>query len=124
MVSITGQRVGSRGHSVCFGGHTVSSSGQRVSSGGHLVISEGHRVSVAGHCVNATGDSVWQYQTDTALDDDVHSSPCVADLDDDGSYEVLVGSYNNSLHCVNATGDLVWQYQTGDDVHSPPVRRT
>ncbi|MBD3190300.1 MAG: PQQ-binding-like beta-propeller repeat protein, partial [Candidatus Heimdallarchaeota archaeon] len=59
----------------------------------------------------------WGYQTGS----DVYSSPAVADLDGDGTLEVLVGSDDDTLYCLSHTGSEEWGYQTGDNVYSSPA---
>ncbi|MEM2292238.1 MAG: PQQ-binding-like beta-propeller repeat protein [Nitrososphaerota archaeon] len=59
-----------------------------------------------------TGDLVWIYMTQ----DNVHSSPAVADG------IVYVGSYDDNVYALNAsTGGLIWKYKTGSDVFSSPA---
>nr|MDO8135669.1 PQQ-binding-like beta-propeller repeat protein [Candidatus Njordarchaeum guaymaensis] len=63
-----------------------------------------------------TPQSEWNYTTGS----DVHSSPCVADVDGDSQLEVLVGSADNKLYCLGGTGGLEWSYTTGESIHSSP----
>ena len=53
---------------------------------------------------------------------EVKSSPAVADLDLDGTMEIIVGSNDNKVYCLNSTGGLKWSFQTWEDrlKHSSP----
>jgi len=51
----------------------------------------------------------------------IYSSPIVADIDQDGLQEILVGSDSDYLYCLDPTGLIKWQFQTGDDVKSSPA---
>ncbi len=52
----------------------------------------------------------------------MYSSPAVADVDNDGDMEVVVGSNDDSLYCVDgATGSVKWVFGTGSDVKSSPA---
>jgi len=51
----------------------------------------------------------------------IYSSAIVADIDQDGMDEILVGSDSDKLFCLDANGLTKWQYQTGDDVRSSPA---
>ncbi len=59
----------------------------------------------------------WQYETGN----DVDSSPAVCDIDNDGRYEVLFGSYDSYLYCLSSTGELKWRYKTNNWIGSSPA---
>ena len=50
-----------------------------------------------------------------------HSSPTLADVDHDGTQEVLVGNQDGHLYCVDASGRVRWAYYTGAPVQSTPM---
>jgi hypothetical protein len=58
----------------------------------------------------------WSYQTDGAI----WSSPCVTDVEGDGSLEILVGSHDYKLYCLSSSGDSKWNYTTTGFVQSSP----
>ncbi|MBI4436660.1 MAG: S8 family serine peptidase, partial [Candidatus Omnitrophica bacterium] len=51
----------------------------------------------------------------------VRSSSAVADLEGDGTLEVLIGSDDGKLYCLNADGGERWSYPTGGAVESSPA---
>jgi len=51
----------------------------------------------------------------------VRSSPAVADLNRDGSLEVLVGSNDEYLYCINHEGGLIWSYNLTYEIDSSPI---
>ncbi|MDM8518552.1 DUF4842 domain-containing protein [Anaerolineales bacterium HSG6] len=51
----------------------------------------------------------------------INSSPRVADLDGDGSLEIVVGSTDKNLYVLNSNGSLRWTYPTGDMIFSTPA---
>ncbi len=60
----------------------------------------------------------WSFETGGP----VFSSPAVADVDGDGSLEVVVGSLDNRTYCLDgATGREEWSFETGDAVVSSPA---
>lgn len=69
-------------------------------------------------CVNESDGGIkWTY---TAVRD-IQSTPCVADGDGDGTYEVYVGDHNGIFHCIDAdTGKEEWEYVTDDAIGASP----
>ncbi|MEM7029619.1 MAG: FG-GAP-like repeat-containing protein, partial [Chloroflexota bacterium] len=51
----------------------------------------------------------------------INSSPVSADLDGDGTLEIIVGSYDKHLYIFNADGTLVASYLAGDVIISTPA---
>jgi LruC domain-containing protein/uncharacterized repeat protein (TIGR01451 family) len=51
----------------------------------------------------------------------INSSPRIADVDGDGSLEIIVGSTDKKLYVFNSNGALRWSYTTGDLVFSTPA---
>jgi len=49
------------------------------------------------------------------------TSPAVADLDNDGTLEVVVGSYDTHIYCILGDGGFEWKYKTGGAVTASPV---
>jgi len=49
------------------------------------------------------------------------SSPAVADLDGDGTLEILVGSYDGKLYCLRTNGSEKWSFATGAAIDSSPA---
>ncbi len=59
---------------------------------------------------------IWTYD----LDAYAYHGTAVADLDNDGIPELILGDYNGTLHVVNSfDGQLKWSYQTGSYIGSP-----
>ncbi|WXG44166.1 MAG: FG-GAP-like repeat-containing protein [Promethearchaeati archaeon SRVP18_Atabeyarchaeia-1] len=78
------------------------------------------------HCLNATANadgyvhSLWDFSMGQKWDTS-ESSPAVADIDNDGHMETVVGSIDNATYCISSTGTLKWSYKTGDNIHSSPT---
>ncbi len=51
----------------------------------------------------------------------INSSPRLADLDGDGTLEIIVGSTDKKMYAFNSNGSLKWAYTTGDMVLSSPA---
>ena len=51
----------------------------------------------------------------------LNSSPRIADLDGNGSPEIIVGSTNGTLYAFNADGSSRWAFATGDMILSTPA---
>ncbi len=49
------------------------------------------------------------------------SSPVVADIDNDGFLEVIVGCSDNYLYCFKSNGQLFWKCPTGNFIFSSPT---
>ena len=50
----------------------------------------------------------------------INSSPQIADLDGNGTLEIIVGSTDKNLYVLNNDGTLRWTYMTGDMILSTP----
>jgi hypothetical protein len=113
------------------GGGTVSSSPTLADINGdgklevlvHMENSSGYDTLV---CLNSTPDAsghvkpLWSFgmgKTSSTTE----SSPAVADLDNDGHLEIVVGSSDNNTYCVSSTGKLVWSFPTGGNIRSSPT---
>jgi len=70
-----------------------------------------------------TGSLLWKYSvTQSSAYLQIHSAPAIADLDNNGTFEIVFGCCNHYVYCLNATdGSLIWQYQTGHMVDSSPA---
>ena len=79
----------------------------------------------ASHCAFAPGQGnlaspriKWAFGTR----DLVESSPVVADINNDGRLEVVVGSHDHNLYAVNGqTGAELWRFNTDDWVFGSPA---
>jgi hypothetical protein len=77
-------------------------------------------------CLDTTPNSdhyvsaLWSFSMGQKYDTS-ESSPAVADLDNDGHMEIVVGSIDNTTYCVDSTGGLKWSFKTGDNIHSSPT---
>ena len=60
---------------------------------------------------------LWTYSGEVGF----ATSPAVADLDDDGTLEVVVGSYDTNVYCILGDGGFEWKYKTGGAVTASPV---
>ncbi|MGQ9475724.1 MAG: DUF5719 family protein [Actinomycetota bacterium] len=47
-----------------------------------------------------------------------HASPTLADIDGDGTQEVLIGNTNGVFYCLDHTGNIRWAYNTGATIQS------
>ncbi|MCX7636178.1 MAG: FG-GAP-like repeat-containing protein, partial [Syntrophales bacterium] len=50
-----------------------------------------------------------------------HASPTLADVDNDGYKEVLIGNWNGWLYCMSHFGQVKWAYPTGGVIHCAPL---
>ncbi len=60
---------------------------------------------------------LWTYSGEVGF----ATSPAVADLEGDGTLEVVVGSYDTNVYCILGDGGFEWKYKTGGAVTSSPV---
>lgn len=51
----------------------------------------------------------------------INSSPVIADLDEDGEPEILVGAFDNKLYAFDKYGNELWTFEAGDVIMSIPV---
>ncbi len=69
--------------------------------------------------VNHEGQLVW---TSFQCGNENHARPTIADIDQDGEFEVLWVSRDHNLYCISATdGAFSWSFDTGADIRSNPV---
>ncbi|MFH1511475.1 MAG: PQQ-binding-like beta-propeller repeat protein [Candidatus Woesearchaeota archaeon] len=82
--------------------------------------------------LSATGSRLWTYsfKTETELErlflekDSIKiicSNPVLADIDDDGKDEIIVGSSNGRMYAIKGDGTLIWSFKTNGAVHSTPA---
>ncbi|MBU5687809.1 MAG: PQQ-binding-like beta-propeller repeat protein [Candidatus Aenigmarchaeota archaeon] len=100
------------------------STGDRIASSPSVITFNGDVLIIIGsydkklYALNSTGDLIWQF----SASDKIESSPAIGDINDDGIYEVVFGSYDNKTYVVNASnGELIWSYATGNWITSSPV---
>lgn len=55
-------------------------------------------------CLNTNGEQIWNYSRQF-----IRSNIIAADVNNDDSIEIVVGSYQHLL-CLNASGNLLWEY--------------
>ncbi|RLG50434.1 MAG: hypothetical protein DRO00_08665, partial [Thermoproteota archaeon] len=65
-----------------------------------------------GRITNETLTLKWSYKTGTGI----WSSAAIADLDNDGEMEVVVGSSDHKVYCLSSSGKVEWSYKTDDMV--------
>jgi outer membrane protein assembly factor BamB len=63
----------------------------------------------------ADNSLMWSYP----LTDVVYHGTAVADLDNNGTPELVIGDYSGTLSCLNSDGTLKWSYYAGAYVGSP-----
>jgi len=51
----------------------------------------------------------------------IYSSPAIADVDEDGSLQIIFGNNDGNVYCLNDDGTLKWEVTTGGDVFASPV---
>jgi hypothetical protein len=62
-------------------------------------------------CLNSTGGLVWQYGPLSNLQ--FEPSVLVADINNDGSLEILIGVRNGYIHELKGDGSVLWIYRAG-----------
>lgn len=70
------------------------------------------------YCFDKNGKLLWRYQTDFSLAASSH--PAIADVNNDGRFEIIVGSTDGFLYCIDNAGKLVWKFNAGADIYSTP----
>ncbi len=81
-----------------------------------------HRLSDNSGFVDLVGDMdssrvLWTFSTN----DSIESSPIIADIDGDGTLEIVIGSNDSTLYAVNADSSELWHYNTGGKVLGAPA---
>jgi subtilisin family serine protease len=73
------------------------------------------------YCINNEGKEIWH----TAVGGDADSIPTIADLNNDGTPEILIAvglpEYGYGLYCLDNIGRIIWKYNTSKDVDSTPA---
>jgi hypothetical protein len=72
------------------------------------------------YAIDSNGNGLWSYYSN----DDIISSPAVADIDADGNMEIVFGGMwqDHNLTVVSHTGTLEWSFQSGADVNLDKFR--
>lgn len=66
----------------------------------------------------ATRNLMWSIP----MEDYVYHGTAVADLDEDGKPELVIGDYSGKLHVLNAEdGSYAWSYQASQYIGAPPI---
>jgi hypothetical protein len=68
------------------------------------------------YCLNRTGGNEWFYPVAG-----VFNTAAIADVDADGSKEIVFGADDNYVYCLSSTGSLKWRYLTGNRILSSPA---
>ncbi len=78
------------------------------------------------YCFDHMGEIEWSYSQDFVLNRSnlMNFDPCIADLDNDGSLEVVSSAYNpitgeGNVFCLNETGHLQWIVNSTTSVGNP-----
>lgn len=80
----------------------------------NLVISD---LSGVVYCLDLEGNEEWSFKTGGAI----YGRATLADLNNDGSLEVVVGSCDNRVYCISNKGEKIWSYETDFWIVSPPI---
>ena len=76
-----------------------------IIAGGYAGTDATHPPGASGECLEGLGEGCYP-------------SPCVADIDGDGSQEIICGDGGNALRCFNPDGSLRWAVDTGAHIAS------
>ncbi|MHA1243699.1 MAG: hypothetical protein ACTSP7_03895, partial [Candidatus Heimdallarchaeota archaeon] len=68
-------------------------------------------------CVNHLGTEEWNYTTGGSI----RSSAAFADLDNDDTLEVLIGSFGSDLYCLSHSGEVEWIFATTYGIYPSPI---
>jgi outer membrane protein assembly factor BamB len=69
------------------------------------------------YAVDTAGSLVWSHSFETKT----RTRPLVADLNNDGSIEIVVGGYNQHLYVFNAAGELIDDVRLNGTLNSSPL---
>jgi|GEM_PF-6495532 outer membrane protein assembly factor BamB len=118
---------------VSFGLKWKYQTGGRVMSSPLIVdlYGDGNKVVFGSHdnnvyALNSDGTKNWStsdkgYSVEFSGNNYPSSSPAYADLDDDGFYEIIVGSTDEDVYSINHDGSLAWSYEIGSPIFSSPA---
>ncbi len=77
------------------------------------------------YAFNADGTPRWNVSmgdvTDEFSSQTHNSSPTIADIDGNGTLEIVVGSQDKKLYVFNADGSLKWAFETADPIFGQPI---
>ena len=78
------------------------------------------------YCFDHNGEIEWSYtqELQNNRSNIMNFNPCIADIDNDGSLEVISSAYNpltgeGNIFCLNETGQLQWRYNSTNILGSP-----
>jgi hypothetical protein len=71
---------------------------------------------------NRNGQQIWKYDTNDAQNTGTPSgnfaSPTIGDVDQDGDYEIVIGSWDRNIYMLDHQGHYLWHYHVADSVWS------
>ena len=78
------------------------------------------------YCLDHLGEIEWSYSQELVLNrtNMMNFDPCIADINDDGSIEIISSAYNpftgeGNVFCLNETGHLQWKVDSATSVGNP-----
>jgi hypothetical protein len=77
------------------------------------------------YVIDSNGQLLWKFQMEGSEGngyDGIYSSPVIADLDGDGTVEIIIAtldkkiSYDNKIYCLDINGNKLWDFKVGSEV--------
>ncbi len=68
------------------------------------------------YALTADGEIFWKYPIKGSI-----TSPCVADIDNDGKYEVIVGDISGNVHAFDSNGKEIWKSKVNGCIRSSSI---
>jgi len=66
-------------------------------------------------CFDKSGNALWSYTIPGGY---AYSTPAIADVDNDGELEIIIGVTNGKIYSFNKMGGVEWEYTTGAAIFS------